>query len=790
MKEKGSFSVGPAGATLCELDPRQLDSVRLKGFPMSSPLFGILQLDRGDPWGYAQVPGLVQAWLQDAGGFAAVGLVLYLLYALSTPTDKSESERLRVPVSRWMLVMGGISLVCYAVLLALMFLGKGALPPLPPPAPGDPVRVEPPEWHTQLQPMVLMVAGLFALLGLGEPFARDLFKIAKRNVSFNSSGVRRFGRALGAYSADLLTRNRLVAVGGALALYAALGVVLFAVGVPRLTAIWTWLIAVGAAVFVVALLLLMLFEAEGPVWAIAKLSFREAVRSQLLWVFLILLLPFLFPAKWVLQIKPADELRTTTELLMAVMSVLVLVPATVVAAFGIPDDIKRQNIFTVVSKPVERFEIVLGRFVGYLALMTLVLLAMTGVSLVLVTNTSISEKAREETYKARVPLRGKLEFASLKAAERADKKDFEGTNVGREFSYRKYIGGSPKSTQRAIWSFDMIPAEMERAAGDRVPVEFTFDLFRMTKGEQNKGALVNFMFFTHHAPHRQPAKKEGAEWPWVNEDRAREYQAEVDALRARGVAVDAARPGDPAWAEVNRLAEEYGFYEYRGKSVFDYAVMGIEVPAGLFRSANAGTPGKDENGRPLPRLSVMVKCESEGQMLGMAEPDLYLLQNEMPYAVNFLKGMVGLWCRLCIVIGVAVAASTYLSGVLCFLLTAVIYVVGLFTDHLNDLATRSNIGGPFQSMSQIVQAQQSTAPPSDSAGTRALLLGDRGAAWVFRRIQNVIPDIESFSWGNFVSEGFNINTEYLAVNVLITFGYLLPWAVVAYYLMKSREVAA
>ncbi len=46
-----------------------------------------------------------------------------------------------------------------------------------------------------------------------------------------------------------------------------------------------------------------------------------------------------------------------------------------------------------------------------------------------------------------------------------------------------------------------------------------------------------------------------------------------------------------------------------------------------------------------------MKCESEGQLLGMAEPDLYLLQNEMPYAVNFLKGMVGLWCRLCLVIG-------------------------------------------------------------------------------------------------------------------------------------------
>ncbi len=759
---------------------------------MSSALFGILQLDRGDPYGYAQVTGLLQAWLQDAGGFAAIGLVVYLIYALSTPTDKSESERLRVPVSKWMLVTGAISLVCYVVLLVLMVLNRGAQPVVPVPTTGEAVRAEPPVVHRELQPMVMMIAGLFALLGLGEPFARDLFKTLRRNVSFNASGAIRFWGALKAYSGELLTRNRVIALIGALGTYAVIGAVLFAVGVPRLTAIWTWLLAVGAGVFLAALALLMLFEAEGPVWAIAKLSFKEAVRSQLLWVFLIVLLPFLFPAQWFMPIKPADELRTTTALITVFMSVLVLFPAALLAAFGIPNDIKNLNIFTVVSKPVERIEIVLGRFIGYTALMTLALLALTGVSVVLITNTSISEKAREETYKARVPHRGKLEFKSLRAEDRQEKKDFEGTNVGREFDYRRYIAGHEKSPQRAIWKFASVPAEMERPEGDKVPVEFTFDVFRMTKGEQDKGVMVNFTLVTQNAPLRQPTKDEGAEWQWVDTARRDQYLARAEEYRRQGFQVDRAQPGDPAWAKVNELAEEFGFFEYKGKPVFDYAVMGIEVPAGLFRNANGAKapPGKDEKGEPLPRLTIQVKCESEGQLLGMAEPDLYLLRNEMPYAVNFFKGTVGLWCRLCIVIGIATALSTYLSGILAFLGTALIYVTGFFTDHLSDLATGRNIGGPFQSMSQIVKAEQSTTPASDTAYTRTLLLGDKFAAWVYRRIQNVIPDIDSFSWGHFVSEGFNINTEYLVVNVLVTFGYLIPWVIVAYYLMKSREVAA
>ena len=98
----------------------------------------------------------------------------------------------------------------------------------------------------------------------------------------------------------------------------------------------------------------------------------------------------------------------------------------------------------------------------------------------LIANTTISEKAKEETYKARVPVRGKLEFKSRRV-------DFEGTNVGREFDYRQYIAGHPDSPQRAIWHYTISPPGSARPPSNRVPVEFTFDIFRMTKGEQNEG---------------------------------------------------------------------------------------------------------------------------------------------------------------------------------------------------------------------------------------------------------------------------------------------------------------
>ncbi len=755
---------------------------------MSSALFGILQLDRGEPLGFASIPGLVQAWLQDAGGFAMVGLVVYLLYALATPTDKSESERIRVPVSLWMVACAALALIAYTIVLALLVLGKGGEPEPPLVMPGLTAPPIPPKWHNEPRPLLLAIAGLIALLGIGQPFARDIVKIFNRNVTIGFSGIRRFGRTLKEYTADLFTKNRLLALGAILALYIGVGAAIYTFGSQKLFEIWTGVCIVGVTVFLLAILTLMLFEAEGPVWAVAKLSFKEAVRSQLLWVFLLILLPFLFPVQWFVPIKPADELRTTVSVIGSVLTLLVLFPAILLASFGIPNDIKNLNIYTVVSKPVERFEIVLGRFVGYVSLMTLVLIGLTGVSLVLITNSTVSDRALEETFKARVPVRGKLEFKSRKA-------DFDGTNVGREFDYRRYIVGDANSPQRAIWHFWDIPADLTNPKDERVPVEFTFDIFKLTKGEQNKGVGVTFRFATHQSPQRVPNATEGGEWPWQDKEKEAAYQAEVNDLRARGLNPDGARPGTPAWDEVNRLAEKYGIFEIRGKEVLDYTVMGVEVPAGLFRNARQGDPGKEtlKDGREQarPRLSVYVKCESSGQLLGMAQPDLYLLEYQMPFTVNYLKGMVGLWCRLCIVVGLAVACSTYLSGVLSLLLTSAIFIAGFFTEHLNDLAANRNIGGgPFESMSRLVRAEQPTTPTGETAVAKALGAFDNGWSWVVRRFQNVIPDVESLSWSNFVAEGFNISIEYLIVNLLVTFGYLLPWGILAYYLMKSREVAA
>lgn len=841
---------------------------------MPSALFGILQLDQGEPLGYENFSGLLQAWLQDAGGFGMVGLIAYIIYAFTIPTNKSESERLRVPLSTWMVSMAGLALVCYAAVIgvfALMASRQPTLlglplgpPPIPQPPPGMPIKLDPPTWRTDWQSLLLMFGGLFALLGIGEPFARSMCKIFLRNIL----GVRKTESVDGPVGSAVLaafvaiTTFGLVSLAGLLdpepifrpgstpfAITAAATV--FVAGFVGLSGacrraankpqeyttaslgvgLVTWAGAATAVVFVMGLAVqaagrtdLLPYLAGGawavvgmfslvslvrsvrlatggnrvrwnvfnsPIWAVAVLSFKEAVRSRMMWVFLIILLPFLFPAKWFMDIKPADELRTTVTVVSFFLMVLVLFPAILLSSFsGIPNDIKNQTIHTVVTKPVERFEVVLGRFLGYTFLMTLVLTGMTAFSLVLINSTKIDEKAEEETAKARVPLRGHLTFRSRHL-------DFQGTNVGREFDYRKYIAGHKDSPQRAIWDFTRIPEGLATAPGDRVTIEYTFDIFKLTKGEENKGVSTRFRFVTHNCPQRPPGANDPiGDWQWVDKARQGQYEARMRQMQARGLSPIGARPADKAnWEAANQLAKEFGIFEYGGKEVFDYTVGSIEVPAGLFQNAREGDPGTergpDGKPRPKPRFSAYVKCESGGQLLGMAEPDLYILEANQRFTVNFVKGAIGLWCRLCIIIGLAVAISTYLSSVLSLLVAAFVFVCGYATDHLNDVAYGRSIGGgPLESAYRLGRTEGPTTPLPESSGNWLIKWFDTFFGWVVRRFQNVIPDVESFTWTQFVSEGFNVNAEYLVINLLVTLGYLLPWGILAYYLMKSREVAS
>lgn len=688
---------------------------------MTSPLFGLLILER-DPYVFENFPGLLQAWLQDAGGFAALGLVGYLIYALRTPTAQVESAKARAGVSGFMLLMAVLALLCYAAYAAIMIVNYTSERDI-----GidrvnhrfytsDPtafVKYVPPGFSPQLLPLLLMTGGLCSLLGIGQPFVASLFRLRYRRIG-----------------------------------------------------------------------------------ALTRLAFKESIRNRLVWAFVVFLIPFLFPITWFFPGKPENELRSIVVWTAAITQFLLLFVSGLIGSFAIPNDVKNQNIYTIVTKPVERFEIILGRFFGYLGLMSLVLLVMTALSWVFIATTKLDDKAKEETYRARAPVRGALLFSSRKG-------DMEGVNVGREFDYRKYIAGDPASSQRAIWSFPRVPSGLTRDR-DHVPCEFTFDIFRLTKGEENHGVDVTVRVVSWQCKQRPPSDPKDGTWKWEKPEQeaaykedARKWVGELPGVSPQTAqnpeaVLAQAKPGMPAWDVVNKLAEKYGYYEIAGREIFDYHPETIAIPVGVFQNAVKDSP-KPEKDQPAPPLvQVYVKCQSAGQMLGMAEGDLYFLEGERPFGLNYFKAAFGLWCRVALVLGLAVCLSTYLAGVISFLGTLFLYLAGYAVEHLMDLASgKPASGGAATSMNKILRAEMASAP-SDPTNplTGALDSFDLGFAWFIRRFINLVPDVYGSSWTDYLKEGFDVPAEYLIMNLLVTTAYLLPWFILGYYMLRSREIAA
>ncbi|HMP59302.1 MAG TPA: hypothetical protein PKD86_08105, partial [Gemmatales bacterium] len=242
-------------------------------------------------------------------------------------------------------------------------------------------------------------------------------------------------------------------------------------------------------------------------WAIARFSIVEAVRRKVLWSFALLLLVFLF-ASWFIPASRVDrQWSTYVGLVYFIMSALMLVTASVVACFSIPTDIKNLSIQTVVTKPVQRFEIVLGRILGLVLLMTAVLAVAVHLSLLYVVRAADEQVVRQAT-RARVPLLGALNFEELNSAGQRIVKE-RGDEVGREVEPRQYIRGA--SNQEAVWRFgyrfddkkQLVPDPKFRAAVPRllerdwITVEFTFDIFRTSKGAGDyyvEGVDVQFVF--------------------------------------------------------------------------------------------------------------------------------------------------------------------------------------------------------------------------------------------------------------------------------------------------------
>ncbi|MBI1916551.1 MAG: hypothetical protein HYS12_17720 [Planctomycetes bacterium] len=185
----------------------------------------------------------------------------------------------------------------------------------------------------------------------------------------------------------------------------------------------------------------------------------------------------------------------------------------------------------------------------------------------------------------------------------------------------------------------------------------------------------------------------------------------------------------------------------------------------------------------------------------MARYDVYFRQDDpgesdsdkLAFALNFYKGALGLWMVMCLIIGLCVCLSTELSGIIAFLCVMFLYLGGWARGFIQDLAENKNVGGgPLEASYRLFTRKNlAIRLDEDTTLTKIVTGSDEVFRWFVRRFLNVLPDVDRYSFTDQVANGFDIGLigQDLLPTLLLLLGYLLPWALLAFYLIKSREIA-
>ena len=109
---------------------------------------------------------------------------------------------------------------------------------------------------------------------------------------------------------------------------------------------------------------------------IALNTLTEAMRQKVFLTFLIIGLGFIASAIFFAQYTFGEQLKFIKDTCLGVISVITTLIAIVGTAQLLPSEVENRTIYTILAKPVRRFEFLLGKFFGSLLLLLVSMLAM------------------------------------------------------------------------------------------------------------------------------------------------------------------------------------------------------------------------------------------------------------------------------------------------------------------------------------------------------------------------------------------------------------------------------
>ena len=103
------------------------------------------------------------------------------------------------------------------------------------------------------------------------------------------------------------------------------------------------------------------------VLAIALNTFRETVRDKILYTLLVFAFAMIGSAAVLIRISVRAEERILQDLGLAAISIMGVLMATFVGITLVYKEVDRRTIYTILAKPIHRYQFILGKYLGLLA---------------------------------------------------------------------------------------------------------------------------------------------------------------------------------------------------------------------------------------------------------------------------------------------------------------------------------------------------------------------------------------------------------------------------------------
>lgn len=111
-------------------------------------------------------------------------------------------------------------------------------------------------------------------------------------------------------------------------------------------------------------------------WAVSSVTFTDAIRRRVPWVTLPAILGCVVVSQLQRPFDGQDAIRQTIQVCMFVSALVVIVTTLILASTNLSREIESKVVFTVVTKPTTRLEIIVGKLLGFARVSALTLLVL------------------------------------------------------------------------------------------------------------------------------------------------------------------------------------------------------------------------------------------------------------------------------------------------------------------------------------------------------------------------------------------------------------------------------